>query len=61
MAPIPMLDAVEFSKIPALNFVVPVVAADPTGTLIFGTVQHLSDNELTVAFATALTGRVNCI
>ena len=29
--PVIMLDAVEFSKIPALNFVVPVVSADPTG------------------------------
>lgn len=29
--PVRMLDAVEFSKIPSLQFVVPVVSADPTG------------------------------
>ena len=29
--PVTMLDAVEFSKIPALQFVVPVVGIDPTG------------------------------
>lgn len=29
--PISFLDAVDFSKIPSLQFVVPVVAADPTG------------------------------
>lgn len=29
--PITLLDAVEFSKIPSLQFVVPVVSADPTG------------------------------
>lgn len=29
--PIPMLDSVEFNKIPSLQFALPVVAADPTG------------------------------
>lgn len=29
--PIPMLDAVDFTKVPALQFVVPVVSADPAG------------------------------
>lgn len=29
--PINMFDAVEFAKIPSLNFAVPIVAADPTG------------------------------
>ena len=31
--PIPMLDAVEFNKIATLQFVVPVVSADPTAYL----------------------------
>lgn len=38
-----------------------VQAEDGAGTLIFGTVRHLSDYQLTVTFSNAVTGRVNCM
>lgn len=37
-----------------------VQAEDGAGTLIFGTVQHLSDSTLTITFAVSMTGRANC-
>lgn len=45
--PITMLDPVDFTKVPALNFVLPVVTSDPTvvaadeGRLIYNTTQNV--------------------
>ena len=39
----------------------PVVQVeDATGTLLYGTVQHIDDSMLTITFAIAITGRATC-